>query len=417
MGGSWTRRAFLELGALSLLTPALMRRRPADRGPRYLLVVFLGGGVDAILTTDPRTRSEVEGTVDLPYRPDEIVEAGALRLGPHLAGLAPWAGRTAILNGVRVGTANHITGRMQVARFRTRVSPLMPTLLDVIGAHRDGQALGSLTLGVGGPHLHSPSWFGSRRDGAVAHVTRPSLFERLDRTDPDDLTRLARALQAQAARLTSGGGEDPARRATAAHMEEAATLFQRVREAPAFRAEPFTSRPGMDFARALWAFEHDLARCVLLVAGQVEWDTHRDNLIQQRGMTLPLVDDLARFLGELQRRRNARGSLLDQTLVVVGSELGRFPRLNGEQGKDHFPEAPYLFIGAGVRAGGRGAVYGATGRSLEALPVSLDTGAPATGGHHVTLDDVGTTLLRLFGVDPARNGYRGRELRFLVEGA
>jgi uncharacterized protein (DUF1501 family) len=124
---------------------------------------------------------------------------------------------------------------------------------------------------------------------------------------------------------------------------------------------------------------------------------------------LPVV---ARFIEELAKRTNSHGALLDQVRIIVGSELGRFPKLNAERGKHHFPEVPMLFMGAGI-PGGR--AFGRTGRMMEALPMDLNTGRPTgNGGSPVTLDDVGATLLRSVGVDPELYGNSGRHLPFLV---
>ena len=168
----------------------------------------------------------------------------------------------------------------------------------------------------------------------------------------------------------------------------------------------------------LWLFENDLTRCFELNVGGLEqpWDTHTFNAERQKSASVPLAM-IARFLGELEHRRGRRGPLSDETLVVMGSEIGRFPALNGAKGKDHFPEAPCVLFGAGVdTGGGKGAVYGRTGKDMAALPVSVRTGASvSTGGHPLLLDDLGATLLYLGGVpDPTVYGYEGKILDFLV---
>src|SRR5262245_8850079 len=109
-----TRRDWLRLGLAGLTSLGLgCAKREAKRRasrPRYVVTILLSGGMDSIWTTDPRERSEIEDGVDLPYPPAAIVEAGALRLGPHLAPLAPVARRLNVLNGVQVATANHNWG-------------------------------------------------------------------------------------------------------------------------------------------------------------------------------------------------------------------------------------------------------------------------------------------------------------------
>ena len=51
---------------------------------------------------------------------------------------------------------------------------------------------------------------------------------------------------------------------------------------------------------------------------------------------------------------------------------------------------------------------------MAALPVSLETGMPATGGHSLRVDDIGTTLLGLDGINPELYGYVGDHLPFLT---
>jgi uncharacterized protein (DUF1501 family) len=168
--------------------------------------------------------------------------------------------------------------------------------------------------------------------------------------------------------------------------------------------------------RALWLLEHDLTSSVFvcLVGGSLNWDTHTDNARRQTRMQARFVPMLDRFLTELERRSNRHGRLVDNTAVIVASELGRYPFLNAAQGKDHFPEAPFLFSGPWFPGG---KVFGRTGKNLEAQPIDLKQGGVArAGGHHVMVDDVGTTLLALSGIDPELYGYNGQHLQFLLRG-
>jgi uncharacterized protein (DUF1501 family) len=375
---------------------------PARRdGPRYFLSIFLSGGIDPIYTTDPKVRADVEPWVDVPYARDSIVDAGAVQLGPHFAPLAPVVSRLAIVNGVQLRTANHNTGTEQFLRMRTGTRAQMPSLLQLLGLHRDGQAVGCMDWLFGGAQLSH--LFG----GAPA----------------DELRQLATLLRDQAKAVRRGGSE-PARRVTAGDLEESAELFERVAGLAPPRVERWATdeasqQVAVSLQRVLWLFENDLTRGFELNLGGLEqpWDTHTFNADRQKSASAP-VAMVARFLGELDRRRTGRGPLSAQTLVVMGSEIGRFPALNTAHGKDHFPEAPCLLFGAGVNAGGgKGAAYGRTGKNMAASPVSLRTGQPVSaGGHAVVLDDVGTTLLYLGGVsDPSVYGYDGRVLEFLVD--
>jgi hypothetical protein len=363
--------------------------------------------MDAIFTTDPKTRSEVEPWVDLPYGPNQIREAGGVRLGPHLAPLLPFADRLAVLNGVQVRTANHQTGRAQFHRLRTGVIDGMPGLLELIGRMREGPPLGVIHVGKVSASVYSPNAFFGTRGGS-------GIFETLDRTPPDELRLLGEVLRGQARKLRVS--RDARHRATADNAEACAALFERVAQVPRFRPEVWSPLPHMQseavqLQRVLWAFEHDLSAGAVYQT-QLDWDSHTLNGPRQSD-NAPFFELFARFLGELDRKRNAAGPLSSSTLSVLGSELGRNPRLNGNDGKDHFPEAPLVFVGPGVRGG---ASYGRSGRNMAALPIA-STGAPRDGGGEVTLDDVGATLLRHAGTDPAPFGYRGKTLEFLFRDA
>ena len=54
---------------------------------------------------------------------------------------------------------------------------------------------------------------------------------------------------------------------------------------------------------------------------------------------------------------------------------------------------------------------------MERPSIAYRTGDPAEAGRVPLLDDVGTTLLHLAGLDPERYGYRGKVCEFLLDGA
>ena len=79
---------------------------------------------------------------------------------------------------------------------------------------------------------------------------------------------------------------------------------------------------------------------------------------------------------------------LDETLIVVMSEMGRTPKINASAGRDHWPQcSPALLAGAGVK---RGHVHGRSDK-LGAYPAS-DPCRP---------EDLSATLFHLLGIDPA----------------
>lgn len=409
------RRDALRLGLASLISLPACRRRPRPKvaatrkaAPRSCVVIFMRGGIDAVFTTDPKRVSEVEPGVDVPYPESSILapEGSGVRVGPHLAPILPSLSRMAILNGVRVHTANHETGAAQVIRMRTGVLPAMPSLLDVIGERRDGQPLACVSLGELNEHEHARRWFSEQQ------------LRLLHDTPPDERLLLAQVMRKQAARLATKGKLALEHQATRENLEDAAKLLERTAALPRFEAvswsgEQKTSPIPTSFQQALWLLENDLTKCVFMKA-YLPWDTHERNTQGQETYSPSFFANLQRFFAELAARRNAHGLLADTTRVVLTSEVGRFPRLNGDQGKDHFPELPMMFYGPRLAThGGRGAVFGRTGRQMESLAIDPKTGRPGATAHPVRLDDVGATLLQSFGVAPEAHGYQGRVLDFL----
>jgi hypothetical protein len=98
------------------------------------------------------------------------------------------------------------------------------------------------------------------------------------------------------------------------------------------------------------------------------WDYH-DNIRPNMASNLPIFDQaFATLIEDL----DARG-LLDSTLVMVSSEFGRTPKINGTAGRDHWPKVfSVVLAGGGVK---RGAVYGqsdATASEPEKDPLTVE---------------------------------------------
>jgi uncharacterized protein (DUF1501 family) len=400
------RRRFLSglaAGLASLtVVPRLTRATARPRMP-YHLFVLLGGGIDAILSLDPKTKREVDPSVDLPYDASGIHATGELAFGPNMASLAPWAGRAAVLRGVLTSSVAHLPAVGQLVLMRRGIPPgsKRVAFLDLVGgAHRTAQLP---VVRFGNPGPLAPK-------GLIASET---VFERLVTLSPEELDVVRKQLHKQADWLAGSRDRDGA--ATASRLRGTVEFLDRLSALPGPATEAWTTAPdAQEFAqqlqRCLWLFEHDLTACALV--SHSRWDTHIDNYAEQGRLSSALLPVLARFVEELAKRTNAQGSMLDQVKIIVSSELGRFPKLNTEHGKHHFPEVPMLFIGADIPGGH---AFGRTGRMMEALPMDLNTGlATGNGGSVVTLDDVGATLLRSVGVDPELYGNSGRHLPFLV---
>ena len=146
---------------------------------------------------------------------------------------------------------------------------------------------------------------------------------------------------------------------------------------------------------ALNALEQGLSHAVQIEMGG--WDTHDDNLVQ-----IPQAE--AFFLGlqalvdEMTVRPglSAGSRMIDDTVLLVVSEMGRTPKLNDTGGKDHWPVTSAMVIGGGLPAG---RVLGGTDDALLGLDVDLDSGAPSGSGTQIQYGNFAAGLLEAIGVD------------------
>src|SRR5262245_29055442 len=111
------------------------------------------------------------------------------------------------------------------------------------------------------------------------------------------------------------------------------------------------------------------------------WDFH-NNISQATRSTLPAFDQ---GFAALIRDLGTRG-LLDKTLVMVSSEFGRTPKINGTAGRDHWPKVfSVVLAGGGMK---NGFVYGKS-----------DATASEPEEDGLTVEDLAHTLYHCLGID------------------
>ncbi|MBI1916947.1 MAG: DUF1501 domain-containing protein, partial [Planctomycetes bacterium] len=125
------------------------------------------------------------------------------------------------------------------------------------------------------------------------------------------------------------------------------------------------------------------------------WDTHHRNFPIYRDYNLPYFDlTCSALLEDLDSR-----GLLDETLVIVLSEMGRTPKINPNGGRDHWTYCYTVFMAGGGLKGG--AVYGAS-----------DAHAAYVKDKPVSTADICATVYECLGIDPTMpiRDYAGRPI-------
>ncbi len=102
-------------------------------------------------------------------------------------------------------------------------------------------------------------------------------------------------------------------------------------------------------------------------SGNSTWDSHISNFESVKNMCGVLDPAWSTLIQDLRDR-----NMLDSTLVLWMGEFGRTPKINPQNGRDHFPDAWSVAIGGGKIRGGQ--VIGATsadGMEVKDRPVSV----------------------------------------------
>jgi uncharacterized protein (DUF1501 family) len=132
--------------------------------------------------------------------------------------------------------------------------------------------------------------------------------------------------------------------------QEAREAFNIAAEPDAIRDEYGRNEAGqrMLMARRLVAAG---VRFVSLTFGG--WDMHVNITAGMRGSMPPFDQAFAALITDLDRT-----GLLNDTLVMVSSEFGRTPKINGTAGRDHWPKVfSVVLAGGGIK---RGSIFGAS---------------------------------------------------------
>jgi uncharacterized protein (DUF1501 family) len=216
---------------------------------------------------------------------------------------------------------------------------------------------------------------------------------------PDPVAALVRARADARAAAAAAGARTPRDQALAnAHVEalgRARALQAAASTLPWDTGGSFSGQ--VRLGAALLAA--GISRGVTLQFGvEADWDSHYLNDERQHPLTEALFAGLIELGLTLDGTPGPSGAALsDDTVVVVLSEMGRTPGLNGSKGKDHWPWTPALLFGAGLRGD---AVVGSRTATLSAEPVNPSTGAPSAVGVELGPAHLGATLLQLADIDP-----------------
>jgi hypothetical protein len=455
------RRTFLVAGGIGfagLHLPSLVQARRPDAAPKKpaksVILIWLSGGASHIDTWDLKPDAAVEYRGD--FKPI-ATSAPGVRLCEHLPKLAKQAHHLAIVNSLghyARGTNDHhagyyynLTGHQPDPTFRQLLNARKPYSSDwpFIGSvvaykrppHPYLPSLITLPEKTGAPEFTRPGQFAARLGLAYDPVYVNGKYETpLDFVVPEltlkgdvDGQRLqsrqellrtvddaVRTLEQSAG--TGGFSKQQDRAFRLLASPNLKTAFDISREPLTVREKYGQTLNGMSVLMArrlveagvpfVTVFTKEDPKTSDLCKSGGSWDTHGNNFNCLRDHLLPEFD---RYYSALLEDLHDRG-LLDETLVLINSEMGRTPKIGDVRsggvkgaGRDHWTHCmSVLFAGGGTQGG---QVYG-TSDKIAAYPNEKAT-AP---------EDIAKTVYYALGIDNLEAVDReGRPFDLMPEGA
>ncbi len=390
-----TAKAFLGVGALGMTKRAGAAAGPGLELPprigaaKHIIYLYMDGGMTHLDTFDTKPKHKYQG-------PTKTIDTNVdhIKLSGHLPSLATQTDKLAIINSMTSTAGAHSQGNYLMhtsyeeratirhpglgawaLKFRGRMNPNLPGSVFVGGDSRinggggffepefEPLAINNPNSGLKNSRLRGMDQEQLNQDLELASQFDAEFHERYNVKQVraytqmyDDAVRIMQSKDLQAFDL----------------KEEDSTTRAR------YGTDPFGQ--GCLLARRL--IEHDVRAVEVSYQG---WDMHNSVFITAPEKCAILDRAMGALLTDLERIGK-----LDDTVVVLTTEFGRTPRVNGNAGRDHHPQAFSSVLAGGGFKGGT--VYGKTdegGENVIENPVEIqDFNATIAHAMGLPLDQV-----------------------------
>ena len=411
---AYSAKAFLGVGLLPMavrseaFAAAVPARLPTAKNVIYL---YMAGGMSHLDTFDPKTDRDVRGPVN-----SISTNVSGIQISEYLPRIAKQMDKMAVIRSLSSTQGAHEEGRYFMHSSYTKrgtiVHPGIGSWLMKMDGPRNPNLPGVVHIGSSNPgggngyfeQRFAPLVIGDPEAGLQNSKIRKGVSEKEFR----DSVMLTNAFDTE---FHNRYNQKKTRAYT--DMYDDAIKLMKSRDLAAFELdgedkqtrEAYGTNPfgqGCLLARRL--VEHDVRFVEVTLGG---WDTHTNNFerVEENAQTLDLA--LGSLLADLERR-----GMLEETMVVLATEFGRTPKINGNDGRDHSPTAfSCALAGGGIRGG---QVYGETdtiGKKVAdrkvgvpdfnatigyALGLPLEKTVYSPSGRPFRIADKGTPIMDLF---------------------
>lgn len=365
-----------------LAEPAQQARRV-----RSIILLWMDGGPPHLDTFDPKPGSANAG----PFKaiPTALPE---VRICEHLPRVASIADRLCIIRSMTTGEGNHSRAKHYMRTGYKPAGTVRFPGMGAIAAEEIGNPGISIPLNIA---INAPGagagFLGVRYDPFyVPEAGKPVANLALPPgVTPDRFERRLSLLAGQQSRFSAALGSAGDDIENYSRINQSARAFMDAPQAKAFDISPEPAAVKSAYGDSRFGRGCLMARR-LVEAGVnfVEvslngWDTHVDNFTRVESLLGDVDPAMHALITDLEQR-----NLLDTTLIVWMGEFGRTPKVNGNEGRDHFPNAwNVVLAGGGVRPG----VIGATS----------DDGTRVVS-NVVRTEDLFRTIYTIAGIDPEK---------------
>ncbi len=395
----WTttmdRRGFMKVGVGGLLSllmaqwldPRIAQAQGSAPKAKACILLWMNGGPSHLDTFDPKPGAATGG----PFKAIKT-RAPGIEICEHLPHLAEQAHHLSIIRGMTSREGNH-----QRAQYllHTGYAPTGSVTHPSLGAwvseelgdpnfdlpnfvSISGPSIGAAFLGV----QHGPF--------VVQNPTQPPQNIAYPRDVSEGRFGLRRsALEMMESQFAAETGDIKVKGREAVYAKAV-----RMMKSPRLKAFDLESEP--EAVKAAYG-DTNFGRGCLMARRLVEsgvkfvevvldgWDTHQDNFGRVSKLAGTFDPAMAALIKDLDDRK-----LLDSTLILWMGEFGRTPRINGNEGRDHYPAAWNAVLAGGGARGGY--VHGQT-----------DAEGAKVVDKPVIVPDFFATVATLLGMNPAKS--------------
>ena len=410
------RRDFLKAAAfagLAISSPAALLRgasRAAEpegiTGPFYVFVQAVGGW-DPTSLCDPKGRDNEEEMAPMNwYFKDDIMTSGNISYPTvyrspageviaetgNEAFFSKWYNQLLILNGVDTSTNGHDSGRRFTASGKLQEG--YPAFCALVAAINASQA--PMSFVTNGGYDYTAGLVAPTRVGNTAALTQLAFPNRIDPGNENsgyhteetwDRIKSYRKVRNQAA---LDAPDLPIRKAARSRLFETRVGTNQLKKLSEYL--PQLDNSGNPLRRqaqlAIAAYKAGIAASANLAVGG--FDTHGDHDNRQFNALRRFTEGVDFLMEEAERQ-----GVADDIVVAMGSDFGRTPGYNMNNGKDHWSITSMMFMGKGI-PGNR--VIGATTHGHVPLTVDPKTLLLDESGVRITPEHAHLSLRKLAGI-------------------